>query len=75
MILTDGIILTTTGILKPLHAAAQKAGIKKSNYAKPYYKIPKSQVRAVLALGAKVVSTFEVTEVVNNYTQYRKCKS
>jgi len=75
MILTDGSKLTTTGILKPLHAAAQKAGIKKKEFNLPYYKVPKSQLRAVLALGVKVVSTEELNEVITSYSRYKKCKS
>lgn len=72
MILTDGIRLTTTGYIRNLHKVAQQAGIKRKEYASKAYQIQSHQVNVVLALGANIVSTPELEEIITNKT---RCKN
>jgi hypothetical protein len=71
VLITDGFKLTTTGKVKDLHRIALQSGVKRSEYQSRYYNIQGYQVSALTALGAKLVTTEELEEVL----KIKRCKN
>jgi hypothetical protein len=69
MILTDGLRLTAKS-QKQLHAFARTAGIKHTDYQKPYYNISPERVPVIKALGGLLVSKI----IIDNLIELR-CKN